>query len=341
MPAWSTQVTGSGLTSLAFSPDGQLLATSAGDVQSTDTSAQLWTVGGANVATLVGHRAPVTCLAWSPDGQLVASGSRDGSVRLWDRSGRLVRTLAGNDPVVSLAWSPDGAILAVGAIHFPGPSATGLATLPGVVSLWRPDGNLLHTLGTQLTGGKFLNLAWSPDGSLLAAGASDYHTWRADGQQVGVPRLGGTPAWAMAWSPNSRSIAIGDESGGLDVVAPDGTVSAHASFASDVNALRFSPDGAWLAVGQKGLVSFVRPADPGSFVWSATVTDQGAAVWSPDGRTVIVATTDGLSMFSAQGSPVAIFTGCPGTPTAFGWTGSVIAATTDQGRVCAWLAPSP
>lgn len=80
---------------------------------------------------------------------------------------------------------------------------------------------------------------------------------------------------------------------------------------------------------------------PASFVWSATVTDQGAAVWSPDGRTVIVATTDGLALFSAMGSPVAVFTGCPGTPTAFGWTGSVIAATTDQGRVCAWLAPSP
>lgn len=118
MPAWSAQATGSALTSLAFSPDGQLLATSAGDVQSTDTSAQLWTVGGAKVAMLVGHRAPVTCLAWSPDGQLVASGSRDGSVRLWNRSGRLVRTLAGNDPVVSLAWSPDGSLLAAGASDY-------------------------------------------------------------------------------------------------------------------------------------------------------------------------------------------------------------------------------
>lgn len=94
-------------------------------------------------------------------------------------------------------------------------------------------------------------------------------------------------------------------------------------------------------MGQNRLTSFVRPADPASVVWSVTAVDQGETVWSPDGRTVIVATTDGLALFSAMGSPVAVFTGCPGTPTAFGWTGSVIAATTDQSRVCAWLAPSP
>jgi hypothetical protein len=145
----------------------------------------------------------------------------------------------------------------------------------------------------------------------------------------------------MAWSPDGRSIAIGDESGGLDVVTPEGTSLSHASFAGDVNALRFSPDGLWLAVGQNRLVSFVRPADPATNIWSAAVTDQGGAVWSPDGRSVIVATTDGLVLFDAKGSPVAVFTGCPGTPTAFGWTGSVIAATTDQSQVCAWLAPSP
>jgi WD40 repeat protein len=338
-PAWSTTHAGGPLSNLAISPDGQLLATSAGYAQSTSMTAQLWRAGGALVATLKGHTAPVTCLAWSPDATLVASGGRDGSVRLWDRSGRLARTLAGSDPVFSLAWSLDGRTLAVGTIQVRG--ASGQVMLPGTVRLWRSDGTLLQTLATQLvTGGKFLNLAWSPDGSLLAAGAVDYYVWRADGTQVGTLRQAGPPAWAMAWAPDGRTIAIGDESGGLVIVAPDGTSVHGPQFQGDVNALSYSPDGAWLAVGQNKRVSLVRPADPGMVVWSATPADQGTSVWSPDGHSVAIAATDGLAVFGANGSPEASLIGCPGIPTAFAWARSVIAAATDRSHLCMWIAPN-
>ncbi|MFI4982927.1 MAG: WD40 repeat domain-containing protein, partial [Nevskiales bacterium] len=35
-------------------------------------------------ATLEGHRDAVTCLAYAPDGKTLATGSKDGTVRLWD-----------------------------------------------------------------------------------------------------------------------------------------------------------------------------------------------------------------------------------------------------------------
>jgi WD40 repeat protein len=146
-------------------------------------------------------------------------------------------------PRIRLAWSPDGSTLATGAIHFPAANETGPALLPGVVRLWDRNGRLVRTLGTDRTGGKFLKLAWSPDGTMLAAGAVDYRVWRADGTDVGVPRPGGTPAWAMAWSPDGADLALGDENGTLDIVTPTGSVLTRRVFSGGVNSTAYAPNG--------------------------------------------------------------------------------------------------
>jgi WD40 repeat protein len=73
--------TGGVVASLAYNPDGNLLA-SGGGYQS--TVIQLWDItNGALLRTLDGHPSAVVSLAFSPDGQLLASGSYDGTLRLW------------------------------------------------------------------------------------------------------------------------------------------------------------------------------------------------------------------------------------------------------------------
>ncbi len=147
--------------SVAFSPDGQTIATS-----SRDKTIKFWSPDGRLVNTLIGHTERVNSVYFSPDGKFVVSGSDDQTVRLWGRNGDLLKTIAGQTPgnpqghnayVTSAIFSPDGKTIAS-------------AGWDNTVKLWDLEGTWLQEFSDS---DSVNSVSFSPNGQTLAAGSWD------------------------------------------------------------------------------------------------------------------------------------------------------------------------
>jgi WD40 repeat protein len=326
------------VTRVAFSPDGELLASGG-----TDGAARLWHVAAGQPAGSLRHPWAIDDVAFSHDGRHLVSASPVGALRLWHIHAHAVgraaaAALEGRCPAVFL---PGGELLAS-------------AEPSGAVRLWRlPDGAPAGEFRAHT--GRVATLAASPDGLLLATASANglppgarpatvdhsLRLWRVpDALPAGMLDPGAGRIEQLLFSPSGRLLSAGerlrlwDVPPGMLIAELDGR--APAAFGVGESIAAAGPDGAvylWRSPGSAPPVS-LEEAGHGSPRGVTCLEISG------DGRLLAAGGADGTLRLwlLPEGRLLGVLSGIAGavTSVAFSGDGRLLAAGGADGTLRLW-----
>lgn len=241
-----------------FSADGRTLIAESGtpdgvDFRTWDVTSRRETQPALPAGELLGSPLDPRDIAVTPDGRRFVTNEPSGLV-LWDSAARRGFVLEGSHKdSVALAMSPDGRILASGGGSQSEPAAA--SPVGGNVQLWDLRTRTLITKRPLFSSGTQVSaLAFSPDGSVLAAGfGRTVRLWNvADGKELTPPISGITDQVnAVALAPDNRTLAIGTGNTTVlwNVRAQRQIGTPLVGHSDPVTVLAFNRDGTTLATG--------------------------------------------------------------------------------------------
>ncbi|MFI5460389.1 MAG: WD40 repeat domain-containing serine/threonine protein kinase, partial [Isosphaerales bacterium] len=276
---------GSGVSALAFSPDGRSLAG-----PGPDASLMLYAAdSGLPTLSLEGSPGAVQGLAWSPDGRTLIAALSAHSMRVWDaRDGHLIHRVFGghSGPVAAVAFSPDGRTIAS-------------ASYDHTVKLWSLEDPRQPRAVLKGHTDEVRAVAFSPDGGRVASAGRDrsLRIWDVkSGAELAV--IWGHPSsvLSLAYGLDNSRVVTGsaDETVRVWDTASGQELRTFKGHTDEVRAVAVSPDGRDLASASADAT--VRVWDAASpprprTLQSPSVLTYGGGVeclaFSPDGRRLI------------------------------------------------------
>ncbi|MHC5849487.1 WD40 domain-containing protein [Nostoc sp.] len=228
-----------GVLSVAFSPDGEYLAT--GD---TKGEIQIWdSATGKQLICCRGHQHWTWAVTFSPDGRYLASAADDYLVKLWDvKTGQCLHTYKGHTySVNAVAFSPEGKILASCGQDL-------------TIRLWEVASEKLNREVQTLVGhqGRVWAIAFHPDGQILASCGEDctIRLWDiTTGTSLCVWQAHDRWVRSIAFSPDGQLLASSSYDNTINLwdVKTQKCLQTLRGHRQTVTAIAFSPKGQQLA----------------------------------------------------------------------------------------------